>query len=231
MNAADVMARRIIGIAPDATIDEAAEIMLDEGVSGLSVMEHGRLVGIITETDLLRRVELGTEIKRSWWLRLFASPGQLSEEYSHARGRRVHEVMTKDVLAVEEDTPLDEIVDLMTSHQVKRIPVLAKGYPVGMVTRSDLVRALAIKLRRGAKHCPRVDADIAKDIEDELERRTFLPQSIAVSVKASEVYLSGAIFDERERTALRVLAENVEGVTRVHDRLRWVDPMPAIAVY
>ena len=125
MIASDVMTRNVLSVPPDATVAQAVELMLERGISGLFVVDAtGTLAGIVTEGDLLRRDELGTERRRSWWLRLIASPGRQAADFTRTHGRRVADVMTHDVLSVRTDAPLEEIVTLMEERRIKRVPVL-----------------------------------------------------------------------------------------------------------
>ncbi|MDE2006331.1 MAG: CBS domain-containing protein, partial [Rhodospirillales bacterium] len=148
MIARDVMTRNVISVAPDATVAEAVELMLERGISGLLVVDgSGMLAGIVTEGDLLRRDELGTERRRSWWLRLIASPGRQAGDFTRTHGRKVADVMTHDVLSVDANAPLADIVALMEEHRIKRVPVLEADRVVGVVSRADLLRALSVVAR------------------------------------------------------------------------------------
>ena len=134
---------------PDATVAQAVELMLERGISGLFVVDAtGTLAGIVTEGDLLRRDELGTERRRSWWLRLIASPGRQAADFTRTHGRRVADVMTHDVISVRTDAPLEEIVTLMEEHRIKRVPVLG-GRPRGR--RGQPCRPVARIGRGGAR--------------------------------------------------------------------------------
>lgn len=227
MRARDIMTATVIGIEPDATVEKAVGLMLDKRVSGLPVIHRdGRIVGILTEGDLLRRAELGTERKRPRWLEFIISPGRLAEEYVHTRGRKVEEVMTRDVVTVSEDAPIEAVVELMDRHRIKRIPVTRDGAPVGVVSRADLLAALVDKLRGHDTGEAREDSAILADIEAEFGRMRFLPGSVAASVTRGEVQLTGTIMDERERDAIRVAVENIRGVRTVRDELTWADPVP-----
>ena len=125
--------------------------MLERGISGLLVVDTaGTLAGIVTEGDLLRRDELGTERRRSWWLRLIASPGRQAADFTRTHGRKVADVMTQDVISVGAKSPLEEIVALMEEHRIKRVPVLEDDRVVGVVSRADLLRALAVAAREHA---------------------------------------------------------------------------------
>jgi CBS domain-containing protein len=225
MNAADIMARPVVSVTPETTITEAARLMLDHRIGGLPVLDRdGRLVGILSESDLLRRAETATERRRPRWLEFFAAPGRLARDYARAHARRVADAMTATVVSIAPDTPLDEIVRLMESRHVKRLPVVARDRLVGIVTRRDLVRALLATLPAPAP--PRLvpDAEIRARIEAEIAKQPWARRApIAVHVAHGEVELRGAITEERARAALRVIAENVPGVRRVRHRFVWDD--------
>lgn len=220
MKAADVMTRRVITIHDDAPVDEAARLMLQDNISGLPVVDHaGKLVGIVTEGDLLRRVEAGTEIRRPHWLELMMDPGVLATEYVRAHGRRVSEIMTRSVITVAEDAELEGIVLLMEKLGVKRVVVTRGEGLVGIVSRSNLLQALA-KIGPEAGPAPASDDSIRQRILAEMEALAWMPSaSVNPVVRFGVVDLHGFIFDERERAALMVLAENVPGVSAVRDRL------------
>lgn len=223
MNVADVMTRDVITIEPDASILEAARLMLQHKISGLPVVDASKnLVGIVTEGDFLRRSETGTQRRRPRWLEFIIGPGKLATEYTHESGRKVHEVMTDEVYTLTEDTPLEQAVHLMERHRVKRLPVLRGGQLVGIVTRANLVRAV-VRLAHEAQPVSAADADIRKRLVEELNKLPWTP-SISVSVKDGIAKLSGVLLDERQRAALRVAAENVPGVKDVLDDLVWIDP-------
>lgn len=226
MKAADIMTVGAATVRPDATVGEAARIMLQYRISGLPVVdESGSLVGIITEGDFLRRAETGTERRRPRWLEVLLGPGRLAAEYAHTHGQRVDEVMTRDVVTVTVDTPVEDIVGLMERHGIKRLPVVDGGKVVGIVSRANLLRMLA----RLAEQAPPVSADdreIRERIMAELDRLEWAPRAaISIAVDKGVVHLWGTTFDERERQALRVVAENVPGVRRVEDHLVVAEPV------
>ncbi len=223
MNASELMTTPAITISADATIDEAVRLMIDRRLSGLPVVdEAGRLVGVLTEGDLLRRVEFGTEKKRPRWLELLLGPGPSAIDYVQAHGRRVSEIMTDRPIGVYEHAPVAEIVDLMEKKHVKRLPVLRDDKVVGVVSRADVIRGLA---QQQIVTAPKTDAEIRNRILAELRAQKWAPVGlIGVGVDHGEVTLSGAILDEREREAVRVVVENTPGVTKLHDHLAWVGP-------
>jgi CBS domain-containing protein len=231
MRAADVMTSGVISVRPDASILEAMRLMLQYKISGLPVIDPtGNLVGMITEGDFLRRAETGTNRHRSRWLEFLVGPGRLAEEYTRTHGRKVEEVMTADTITVTEDTPVADIVPLMERRHIKRVPVMRGKEVVGIVTRANLVHALA-GLARGAKPNSAADWAIRDQISAVLKKEIWTPfATINVTVRRGVVDLWGVIFDERERRALIVAAENVPGVKAVHDHLAWVEPNSGIVV-
>jgi CBS domain-containing protein len=232
MIAAEIMTKPVVGVAPGATLSEAVGLMLRTGISGLPVLDgSGKLVGILTEGDLLVRKELGTAARRPRWLAALLSPGRLAGEYVHSHGSRVEELMTRDVITVAPDTPLDEIVALMTQKRVKRLPVMENDTVVGIVSRADLLKALSRSLSAKAPPSTRDDSTIRYAILDELKRESWAPIAlIEVSVHNGIAELSGSIFDERERLAIQVAVENVPGVRAVRDNLVFVEPMSGMVI-
>jgi CBS domain-containing protein len=226
MKTAEIMTRDPITIAPEASVREAIGLMLAHRVSGLPVVDAaGALVGILTEGDLMRRGETGTERQRRPWLEFLLGPGRLAQDYVKTHGRRVAEIMTRDVAAVGPDTPVDEVVALMERRRIKRLPVLEGGVLEGIVSRADLMAALARILDREAE-LPAGDDAIRERVQAELHAVGWAPRSgVTVTVTNGIVELNGAIFEEKERAALRVAAENVPGVRGVEDRLVWVEPV------
>jgi CBS domain-containing protein len=231
MNAADLMTSFVVTVRPDATIEYAAQLMLQYRISGLPVTDNdGTVLGIITESDLLRRAETGTEKRRARWISLLIGPGRLAQEYVHTHGRRIGEVMTERVLTVTPQTPLSDLVTLMEAKHVKRLPVVDQGRLVGIVSRADVMAAL-IGLLSERPAGARTDAEIRDQILTEIDRQPWGPRgSVDVIVTNGIVVLKGTITDERERAALRVAAENVPGVRAVHDRLVWVDTVSGIVI-
>jgi CBS domain-containing protein len=224
MRVRDAMTRGIIGVRDTASLAEAVETMLRAGISALCVFDERKaLVGILSEGDLLRRGELGTEKRRPRWLESLLSGGRLAHAYAHEHGRTAAEVMTREVVTIDEDAPLAEAVDTMIRRRVKRLPVVRGGSVIGVVSRSDLLKRLYVELRRDVE--PRSDAEICAAIQAEIESRGWTPRaSVRVSAKNGEVTLDGAIADERLREGLRVIAENIPGVKSVRNRLAWVEP-------
>ena len=219
MNVADVMTRGVISLAPDDSVQKAAKLMMQYEVSGFPVMDRGKLVGIITEGDFLRRAETGTERRRTRWIEFLTSPGKLADEYAHAHGRRVVDVMTCDPVTVTEESSLEEAVGLMESHRVKRLPVIKGGALVGIISRGTLVHAFLAAWSKPTATATS-DAAIREQLAAELDGQPWAPNgSVDVTVGDGVVDLRGVIRDERQRAALRIAAENIPGVKQVRDHL------------
>jgi CBS domain-containing protein len=229
MKARDVMTWGVISVEEGASVERAARLMLQNKVSGLPVVDaKGALVGIVTEGDFLRRTEIGTKRRRPRWLEFLIGPGRLATEYVHAAGRTVNEIMTPGPYAVTPETSLEEIVDVMERRRIKRLPVLEGGKLLGIVSRANLMHALA-SLAREAKPSADTDAAIRDRILAELAKQPWAPQ-INVVVRDGVVDLSGVLTDERERPAVVVAAENVPGVKVVHDHMVWIEPFSGMVL-
>jgi len=226
MRAHQIMSRPVITVTPDTTIVEAANTMLQKHISGLPVVDAtGKLVGMLSEGDFVRRSEIGTQRKRSRFLRFILGPGKAASDFVREHGSKVSEIMTTEpLLTVGEETTLEEIVELMERNNIKRLPVISNDKVVGMVSRSNLLQAVA-SLAKDVPD-PTADDDHIRDrIIDAIEKNDWCPFGLSVIVRDGIVHLSGVITEERARKASVVAAENVTGVVKVHDHLCWVDTM------
>jgi CBS domain-containing protein len=225
MRAHQIMTRRVITVTPETTIVEAANTMLQRHVSGLPVVSTtGKLVGIISEGDFIRRSEIGTERKRGRFLKFILGSGKAATDFVHERGGKVGEIMTSEPLTITEDTDLEQIVRLMERNSIKRLPVTRGDQVVGIVSRANLLQAVA-SLARQIPDPTADDNHIRNRIIDTLEKNDWCPFGLSVVVRDGLVHLSGVITQERARQAAIVAAENVAGVKKVHDHLCWVEPM------
>ena len=232
MLAKDVMTTKVISVTPDDTILRAIRLMLQNKISGLPVVDaSGELVGIVTEGDFLRRSETATEHRPPRWIEFLMGSGPLAVEYVHANARKVGEVMTTEVRSVAEDLSLADIVDLMEKYHVRRVPVLRGKTLVGIISRSNIVRAVAVVGRQKAKPVISADDDqIRQRLIQSLGKQRWAPGTMNIEVRGGTVTLKGILFDDRERDALRVAAENVAGVKDVIDEMVWIDPSSGFAV-
>jgi CBS domain-containing protein len=231
MIASDIMTRAVLAVDPQTPIVQAITLMTTRHVSGLPVLRaDGRIVGILTEGDLLRRVELGTAGAPAGWLASFLLPGRCAETYIQTHARRVGEVMTSDVITVSETTPLTEVAALMRRHRVRRLPVVRDGRLLGIVSRADLVRvvgdALASEPIDVSDSAIRVAILAAMDKEQWASARM-----ISVMVQDGVAQLDGCIVDMRERQALEVLAETIPGVKQVENRIVCIEPYSGMVTF
>lgn len=222
MQTGQIMTQNVITVVPETPVAEAARIMLDNHISGLPVVENGRLVGIVTEGDFLRRAEIGTERKRPSWLQFILGTGREAADYVQAHGRKVVDVMTRDPVTVGEDATVQDLVAAMESNHVKRLPVTRDGHLVGIVTRANLLRAVA-DVARDITGPSSADDDIRARLVTTLTEADWRPAGLQVTVRDGIVHLHGIIIDERTRQAVIVAAENTPGVKAVHDHLMLVD--------
>jgi CBS domain-containing protein len=231
MKAKDVMQREVITVTPETRVEDALHLMARHRISGLPVVDGtGVAVGILSEGDLLRRVELGTETRLSAWRAWIAGPGREAGDYARSHARRVGEVMTAPIISVTPDTDLTDVVALMESRRIKRIPVLENGRIAGLVTRADLICALERLLPRG--DTPAVaDAQLRRRVLASLAEEPWARRiPLQVKVRNGMVELDGVVIDEREREGIRVLAENTPGVQGVIDHLVWIEPTSGFPV-
>jgi CBS domain-containing protein len=229
VKAHDVMTWGTITVEPEASVTRAVRLMLQNKISGLPVVDvNGQLVGMVTEGDFLRRGELGTERRRPRWLEFLLGPGRLAAEYVQSSGQKVSEIMTPEPMTITPETPLEEVVGLMERHRIKRLPVVQDGKLVGIVSRANLLHALA-SVAREVKAPAGDDAAIRDRIMAECAKQPWAPH-VNVVVRDGVVELWGVITDERERQAFIVVTENVPGVKAVRDHLAWIEPTSGMVV-
>jgi CBS domain-containing protein len=220
MRAIDVMVRDVLTVRPDTDVADAIKLLAEHDVSALPVLDkEGNLVGVLSEADLIHRAEIGTEKHRPWWLGAVTGASTLAEEFAKSHGKKVGEAMTESVISVTEETPLSEVAALFERKRIKRVPVVEDGKFVGIVSRSNLIQALA----SGVGHIDQHD-DTDRQIRFELLSRLkdqpwtgFGERNITVS--DGVVHLWGLVGTESERKALLALAEGVPGVVRVSDEM------------
>jgi CBS domain-containing protein len=219
MKAIDVMVRDVITIGPDDSIADAAKLIADNDVSALPVVDDGgHLVGIISEGDLMTREEIGAAVHHPWWIEAVTPAATLAAEFAKSHGKRVEEVMSEDVITATEDATLAEIAAILERNRIKRVPIVRDGELVGIVSRSNLVQALA---SNGGAASGSLDASrtIRQEILSRLEQQQTWTDfgSRNVIVTDGKVHLWGLISSDAERKALIALAEGVPGVTEVID--------------
>lgn len=227
MNAKDIMTTPVVTIEPDTTVREIAALLLERRISAVPVVESGRLVGLVSEGDLLHRHEIGTDRDRptaTWWLSLIEDDPRPAE-YVKSHARCARDIMTRDVITVGEDTPIGEIAAVFERHRIRRVPVVRGGRLVGIVSRANLVQALAARPRAGKAPRAKGDGAIRGQLLAELERQPWwLSSASNVIVTDGVVHYWGLIDSDGQKEAARIAAENVPGVRSVEDhRVRYTD--------
>ena len=225
MKAMDVMVRDVVTVKPETDVATAIKLLVEHDISALPVVDQtGTVVGVISEADLVRRTEIGTDKQRPWWLEALTPGSILAEEFSKSHGRTVGEIMSPHVVSASEDASLGEIAALLERHRIKRVPIIKDGKLVGIVSRSNLIQALALALALASP--PRPDPAAAEDRNIRLELLSRLSDqkwtdfgSRNVIVSGGVVHLWGLVGSPEERTALVALAEGVRGVVGVSDEM------------
>ena len=216
----------VASIGPDATVQDAARRMLEHAVSALPVVDDsGRMVGIVSEGDLLRRREIGTDVARAWWLRLLSGESAAADLLK-THGKRVGDVMTAPAVSVTESASLGKIALLLENHRIKRVPVLRAGRLVGIVSRADLVRQVAIA-PPGKRPASRHDRSLRQRLVKRLQQTGGDPACLNVSISRGVLHLWGGIASEAQRQALRAAADGVPGVRRIEDHTFVMPPRHA----
>ncbi|MCC6779836.1 MAG: CBS domain-containing protein [Hyphomicrobiales bacterium] len=221
MKAADVMVTKVVTVGPDASVQDIAEILLSNRISGVPVVgAQGELLGIVSEGDLLRRVEAGTGRRRPWWLAIFIGKEALAAEFVKEHARKVRDVMTHHVVTASPDAALSEIADLLEKNAIKRVPIVRDGRVVGIVSRANLLQALAGRAAPSASRAPEDDAKIRDAVLAQLNAEPWArPTMINVIVQDGTVELWGVVDSASEKAAVRVTAEGTPGVRAVTDNL------------
>ena len=218
MLAKDVMTTRVVTVSPDAPVREIAELLRDNRVSAVPVVDvDGAPLGIVSEGDLLRRPELGTLRRPSWWLDLLAEPREKALDYIKSHGGNAKDVMTRQLVTVLEDASLEEVADTLETHRIKRVLVLRDGRLIGVVSRADLLHGLVA--RQSAPEASDDDRSLARSVESELGEAGVQREYVNVVMSGGVVHLWGAVESDAERRAAEMAARNVAGVVAVRNQL------------
>ncbi|MYZ46303.1 CBS domain-containing protein [Propylenella binzhouense] len=217
MKTKDIMTTPVISVTPETSVPEVARLLLERHISAVPVIEPGgRLVGMVSEGDFLRRAEDGSHRHGSWWLRLLSDSGASAADYVNTHGRTAAAVMTRDVITVTEDMPVGDTAHLLETKRIKRVPVLRDGKLVGIVSRADLLRGLAASRDIAPAQTSVGDETIRKQLLDEIAHADWAPTyGLSVVVADGTVRIWGIVESPEQGEALRVAAENVPGVKAV----------------
>jgi CBS domain-containing protein len=220
MKARDVMVSPVFTVGKRATVREVAKILLEKRISAVPVVDgDGKIVGIVTESDLMHRTESGTERPYSWWMHFLAGDATVAADYVKSHAERVEDVMTAEVVTAAPETPLHEIATLLEEHQIKRVPIVNKeSHLVGIVSRANLIQVVASARPKLEMTLP--DSTIRQKLLDELKKQSWAhTYNVSVTVTNGVVDLWGYAQSDAERKAIRVAAEAIPGVTMVNDHL------------
>ena len=219
MQARDVMVSPVITVSPSSSVRDVAKLFLEHEISAVPVVDqNGKLVGIVSEGDLLHRIENGTEIRRSSWLRFFTQDDVLAAEYAKSHSRKVADVMTQRVISAAPEAPLADIAMLMERHSIKRVPIVSKGHLVGIVSRANLIQAVATA--RPSVQIPLSDQAIRDTLLAHLRTQPWPHTTqLNATVKDGVVDVWGICHSDSEREAVRIAAENIPGVKAVKNNL------------
>jgi CBS-domain-containing membrane protein len=222
MNASDVMVSNVITVKPDDTVQDVAALLLVNQISAAPVVDGSdEMVGIISEGDLLRRCESDTGHRRPWWLKLLVGRMILAGEFVKEHSRKIADIMTREVVSAEPDTPVADIADLLERHRIKRVPIMRNGRIVGIVSRANLIQALAVCRNRSLESHSISDAELRKTLISRLKREPwFRPSLVNVTVTDGTVDLWGMVDSPEEKRALCVAIEGTQGVKDLNDHMR-----------
>ena len=230
MHAIDVMTSEVISVDENATVPAVAKLLAERGISAVPVVDKdNRVIGMVSEGDLLHRAETGTERRRSWWLEMMASTNKLAGDYIKSHSGRVKDVMTRNVLSVTETTSVSDIAVLLETNRIKRVPVVRDGKLVGIVSRANLVRALAMTRSEPAIEADSDDQTIRQKLITELTGQEWVHMwaaDIIVRDRVVHLWFSDDRSEE-ERQAVRVAAENIPGVRQVEEHIVPVPVFPS----
>lgn len=225
MQAKDVMTTNVITITPDTRVIDVAKLLLEHHISAVPVVDaDGRVLGIVSEEDLIHRPELGVRRRRGGWLSFLAGDEEVTAEYVKTHGLRAAEVMTRPVVTVSEDTSLGAIAELLEARHIKRVPVVRDGRLVGMVTRVDLLRGLAAYWDELKPAPAQDDRAIREQILKTLHAEGIPDNYVNVVVTGGIVHFWGLIHSDQERQALHIAAESTPGVRGIEDHLGRIHP-------
>jgi len=219
MKASDIMTANVVTVAPDTPVTEIVKLLLSRGISGVPVVDAGKVVGVVSEGDLLRRAELGTQKRRGSWLTFFTGTATLAEDYVRAHAERAGDIMTRDVVSVAPTADIADIADMMEERRVKRVPVIDGDTLVGIVSRSNLLRAFA-STNPADKAGPADDQAIRTALVKELANQPWSRRSDnSVVVSDGVVHLWGLVMTRDELRAMELAAKNVPGVRAVQSHM------------
>ena len=225
MKAEDVMVSTVITVGVNASIGEVAAILLNNHISAAPVVdEKGELVGIVSEGDLMRRPEIGTTKRHSWWLELISKKWASATEYIKSHSRKVADVMTRDLITAKPDTPLGDIAGLLERNQIKRVPIVERGKLVGIVSRANILQALSSATRKLPSLMTADDSELRKKVVSQMASEPWRPTMLTVTVQDRTVDLWGVVHSVEQKKAAQFAAETTPCVRAVVNNI-FVQPI------
>lgn len=223
MQVKDIMTTTVATVQPDTSIQEIAKLLLERRISAVPVVDaNGQILGIVSEGDLMRRSETGTERHPSWWLSLVASPKETAINYIKSHGGHARDIMTRDLISVDADASLEEVAKTLEKHRIKRLPVLRNGKLIGIVSRADLLRGL-IAFQAGSGTSAD-DVTLKAAVEAALSEADIRREFVSIVVSGGIVHLWGVVESGAEKKAVNIAAERVPGVTGVQNEIGILPP-------
>jgi CBS domain-containing protein len=222
MRARDVMTADVVSVGPEATVPEIAALLIERRISAVPVLDRGKLIGIVSEGDLMRRPETDTEPGASPWLSLFTGPGVVPERFAKTHGMTAREVMTRDVVTIEPDATLDEVARLLESRRIKRVPVVEGGRLIGILSRANLLHALVARRdgERQVEDAAARDRRIRAEVQEVLNRNPWLERGhMNLVVNDGVVHVWGIVRSDEHRDALHAALRAIPGVNGIEDHL------------
>lgn len=221
MHASDIMTSDVTTVPPDMSVQEIARLMADKKISGVPVISPGRgVLGMVSEADLLHRVELGTDSGPANWADMYTKSAEMAEAFAKTHGTKAHDIMARPVVSVQHDTELRAVADTLDQHRIKRAPVMKDGKLVGIISRSDLVRAFGRMNAAAAGSVHLSNGIVHKAITDAMRNQSWLDTSfINLTVNDGIVRAAGYVQSKEHKDAVRILIEEIPGVERIVDDL------------
>ena len=226
MRAKDIMSPNVITIGLDASVEAIAQLLMDKRISAAPVVDgDGNLAGIVSEGDLVRRISGEDGDQKSWWMKILTSDVDKADSFIKVHGRRAKDIMTRNVITVEEDTELSDLARTLETHRIKRVPVLRDGKLAGIVSRSNMLQVVATRKIDIRPYPAPGDREIREQVHDVLVAKGFATHgSLNVIVDDGIVELWGWVETEPERDAMLMAAAEVQGVKKVKDHFGKVAP-------
>jgi CBS-domain-containing membrane protein len=220
MNASDVLVRDVVTVGPDDDVSKAVRLLVDHDISALPVIDsERRVIGVLSEADLIHREKIGTAKRRTWWLEAITPASVLALDYAKSHGRKVSELMSENVISADENTSLSDLANILEKHGIKRVPILKDGKLIGIVSRANLIQALASAPPKDESN-QLADRGIREAILERLAEQSWTDFGERnVVVTNGVVHLWGLVSSPEERKALLALAESVPGVREVSDEM------------